>query len=285
VYDGAVEARVRRSLLYVPASSPAMIAKAGTREADVLILDLEDGVRPEARDDARAQAERLWSTLATGETEVLLRINAAGSPWHEADLDAAARLRPAGVVLPKCETAESASAIDRRLGGTTPLFFMIETARGVLAAADVARAPRAAGLLFGAADYRESVRGGRLDEEQELLVPRAMLVLAARAAGIEAFDTPWFAYRDETGLEASARRARALGFDGKTAIHPSQVPVINRVFAPTAAEVERAEKIVAALEGAAAEGRAVATVDGEMVEALHLAEARRTLARARTARL
>jgi citrate lyase beta subunit len=278
-----VEARLRRSLLYVPASSPAMVAKAGTRGADVLILDLEDGVRPEARDDARAEAERRWSPLAGG-TEVFLRVNAAGSAWHEADLELASRLRPAGVVVPKCEGAESASAIDRRLGGTTPLFLMIETARGVLAAAEIARVPRAAGLLFGAADYRESVRGGRLGEEQELLVPRATLVLAARAAGIEVFDTPWFAYRDEAGLEASARRARALGFDGKTAIHPAQVPVVNRVFAPTPAEVERAEKIVAALEEAAAAGRAVATVDGEMVEALHLAEARRTLARARAAK-
>jgi citrate lyase beta subunit len=278
-----VEARLRRSLLYVPASSPAMVAKAGTRGADVLILDLEDGVRPEARDDARAEAERRWSPLAGG-TEVFLRVNAAGSVWHEADLELASRLRPAGVVVPKCEGAESASAIDRRLGGTTPLFLMIETARGVLAAAEIARVPRAAGLLFGAADYRESVRGGRLGEEQELLVPRATLVLAARAAGIEVFDTPWFAYRDEAGLEASARRARALGFDGKTAIHPAQVPVVNRVFAPTPAEVERAEKIVAALEEAAAAGRAVATVDGEMVEALHLAEARRTLARARAAK-
>jgi citrate lyase beta subunit len=279
-----MEDRLRRSLLYVPASSPAMIAKAGTRGADVLILDLEDGVRPEARGTARAQAERLWSTLATAETEVLLRINSAGSSWHEADLELAARLQPAGVVLPKCETVESAVAVDRRLGGLTPLFFMIETARGVLAAAEIARAPRAVGLLFGAADYRESVRGGRLGEEQELLVPRSAIVLAARSAGIGAFDTPWFEYRDETGLEASARRARALGFDGKTAIHPAQVPAINRVFAPNPAEVERAERIVAALEEAAAAGRAVATVDGEMVEGLHLAEARRTLARARAAR-
>jgi citrate lyase subunit beta/citryl-CoA lyase len=140
------------------------------------------------------------------------------------------------------------------------------------------------GLLFGAADYRESIRASRLPEEQELLVPRATLVLAARTAGIECYDTPWFEYRDAVGLEASAERARALGFDGKTAVHPEQVAVINKVFAPTRAEVERAEKIVLALEEAARRGRGVATVNGEMVEGLHLAEARRTLRRARRAR-
>jgi citrate lyase beta subunit len=138
-----------------------------------------------------------------------------------------------------------------------------------------------AGLLFGAADFRASLRAGRDPEEAELLVARSSLVLAARAAGIEVFDTPFFEYRDETGLEASATRARLLGFDGKGAIHPAQVRIINRVFAPTAAEIQRARAVVAALETAAGEGRGVATVDGEMVEALHAAEARRTLARAR----
>ena len=114
---------------------------------------------------------------------------------------------------------------------------------------------------------------------------RATLVLAARAAGVEAFDTPFFDYRDEAGLERSARRARALGFDGKTCIHPAQVAAVNRVFAPTAEETARARRIVEALEAAARDGRAVATVDGEMVEALHAAEARRTLGRARLAGL
>ena len=117
---------------------------------------------------------------------------------------------------------------------------MVETARGVLAAAELARAPHVAGLLFGAADFRASVRAAREPDEAELLVARSALVLAARAAGIEVFDTPHFEYRDEAGLEASARRARALGFDGKTCIHPGQVAVVNRVFAPTAEEVDRA---------------------------------------------
>jgi citrate lyase beta subunit len=274
-----VDDRLRRSLLYVPASSEAMMRKAGTRGADVLIVDLEDGVLPEAKDAARARVERLWTEVDSGGPERLLRVNPPDTPWHEADLAATARIRPNGVVLPKSESPEKIGAVARRLGDL-PLFLMVETARGVLAAAELARVARVAGLLFGAADFRESVRASREPDEGELMLARGTLVLAARAAGISIFDTPFFEYRDEAGLERSAHRARALGFDGKTAIHPGQVATINRVFAPTDAEIERARKIVLALEAAAREGRGVATVDGEMVEALHLAEARRTLARA-----
>jgi len=274
--------RLRRSLLYVPASSEPMLRKAGSRGADVLIVDLEDGVLPEAKDAARDQARRLWPELEFRGSEALLRVNAAGSPWQEADLDSAAAIRPDGLVLPKCEDPAAVSAVARRLPAT-PLWPMVETARGVLAAPELARVERVAGLLFGAADFRASVRASRDPDETELLVARGTLVLAARAASVLAFDTPFFDYRDEVGLEPSARRARALGFDGKAAIHPGQVGVLNRVFAPTAEEVERARAVVAALEAAAREGRGVATVDGEMVEALHAAEARRTLAMARKA--
>jgi len=277
-----MDAGLRRSLLYVPASSEAMLRKAGSRGADGLIVDLEDGVLPDAKEAARARAERLWLEVGLGSAEVLLRVNAPGTPWHEADVDAAVRLRPAGVVLPKCEDEDAVAGVARRLGAT-PLFLMIETARGVLAAPTLARAPRVAGLLFGAADFRASTRASPDPDEAELHVARATIVLAARAAGVEAFDTPLFEYLDEAGLERSARRARTLGFDGKTCIHPGQVAVVNRVFAPTAAEVERANAVIAALEAAAREGRGVATVGGEMVEPLHAAEARRTLARARLA--
>lgn len=273
---------LRRSLLYVPASSEAMLRKVGSRGADAVIVDLEDGVLPGAKDDARSRAERLWRELDFGGSEALLRVNAPGTPWHGADLEAAARLRPAGVVLPKCEDPAAVARVAAVLPAT-PLFLMVETARGVLAAPELARAPRAAALLFGAADFRASVRATRDPEERELALARGTLVLAARAAGIEAFDTPFFDYRDAAGLEASARRARTLGFDGKTCIHPGQVAVVSRVFSPSGEEVARAERVVEALAAAAREGRGVATVDGEMVEPLHAAEARRTLARARRA--
>lgn len=274
--------RLRRSLLYVPASSEVMLRKAPSRGADAIIVDLEDGVLPDAKEGARARVESLWLELDLGSAEVLLRVNATGTPWHEGDLAAAARIRPAGVVLPKCEDEAAVAGVAARLEGT-PLFLMVETARGILGAPGLARAPQAAALVFGGADFRASVRASREPDEAEILVARCALVLAARAAGIAAFDTPFFEYRDEAGLERSARRARGLGFDGKTCIHPAQVAVVNRVFAPAAEEIERARKVVEALATAAREGRGVATVDGEMVEALHGAEARRTLARAQKA--
>jgi citrate lyase subunit beta/citryl-CoA lyase len=275
-----MDERLRRSLLYVPASAEAMLRKAPSRGADAIIVDLEDGVLPDGKDGARAQAERLWLELDLGRAEVLLRVNAPGTPWHEDDLAAAARVRPAGLVLPKCEDPAAVAGVASRLEGT-PLFLMVETARGVLAAPELARAPHVAGLLFGAADLRASLRASREPGEEEILVARSTLVLAARAAGVEAFDTPFFEYRDEAGLERSARRARSLGFDGKTCVHPVQVATINRVFSPTPEEVERARKVNEALAAAARDGRGVATVDGEMVEALHGREARRTLDRAR----
>jgi citrate lyase subunit beta/citryl-CoA lyase len=259
-----------------------MLRKVGTRGADVVIVDLEDGVLPEAKDGARAAVARLWTELDFGHAEPMLRVNPPATPWHEHDIEAAARVRPAGVVLPKCEELPTVEAAAQRLAGL-PLFLMVETARGLLAAAELARAPQVAGLLFGGADFRSSTRAQRQPDEAELLVARSTLVIAARSAGVEAFDTPYFDYRDERGLEASARRARALGFDGKTAIHPGQVACLNQVFAPNEDEVARARQIVDALDDAAKQGRAVATVDGEMVEALHGREARRTLARHRLA--
>jgi citrate lyase beta subunit len=276
---------IRRSLLYVPASSEKMLAKAGRRGADVLILDLEDGVHPDAKADARERLANSLHKLDFGGSEVLVRVNAADSPWGHDDLATVRELLPAGVVLPKVGEAAEVQAADEELGESTPLYLMVETAAGVLAAPRLARcSPRIGGLLFGAADYRESLRAGRQPEELELHFARSQLLLAARAAGIDAYDTPWFEYEDMAGLERSARRVRQMGFDGKTAIHPKQVPVINEMFAPTPSEIARARRIIAAMEEALSQGRYVAALDGGMVEALHLTEARRTLERAEALR-
>jgi citrate lyase subunit beta/citryl-CoA lyase len=264
------------SLLYVPGLDEAVLRKAPGRGADVVIVDLEDSVLPEAKDAARARVERVWPELAgSAGSELWLRVNGAGTPWHAADLEAAARIGPATVVVPKGEDPGQLPGID------LPVAVMVETARGVGAAAEIARAEGLRALIFGAADFRRSVGATPLPEEAELLVARSLLVLAARAAGIGVFDTPWFDLRDAAGLDASARRARALGFDGKCCIHPGQVAVVHGAFAPSAAEVARAEAVVAALAVAAAAGRGVAVVDGEMVEPLHGAEAERTLRRRR----
>jgi citrate lyase beta subunit len=270
----------RRSILYLPGSSERMMEKAGSRGADVLVLDLEDGVHPDQKGQARRQVQDALSRVDFGDSEVWVRVNALSTPWFSDDLAMVAEARPAGAVLPKVEGAEAVDRLAEALPGVS-LFLMIETAVGVLESKFLARRPAVKGLVFGAADYRESLRAGRSPDEVELSFARASILHAGRASGIEAFDTPWFEYKDLEGLEASARRARILGFDGKTAIHPSQVAPINGVFSPTLEEIERARGIVEVMEKALASGRNVATLGNEMVEALHLAEARRVLARAR----
>jgi citrate lyase subunit beta/citryl-CoA lyase len=258
-----------------------MMEKAGSRGADVLVLDLEDGVHPDQKDRARGLVREALRRVDFGDSEVWVRVNAPSSPWFQDDVSLVARAMPAGAVLPKVESLE---VVERMVGALPglPLFLMVETALGVLESRSFARFRGVHGLLFGAADYRESLRAGRSADESELYHARASILHAARAAGVEAFDTPWFEYKDLAGLEASSRRARLLGFDGKTAIHPSQVPTLNRTFSPTPEEVERARAIVEVMEKAFAEGRNVATLGNEMVEALHLAEARRILAKGET---
>jgi citrate lyase subunit beta/citryl-CoA lyase len=273
---------LRRSLLYVPGSAESMIRKVGSRGADVVILDLEDGVHPEQKAGARQQVARLYREVDFAGAEVLVRANPLGGEWGAGDLAMLAELRPAGVVSPKSEDPAEVERVDRALGRSLPLFLMVETAQGVLAAPSLARSsPRVAGLIFGAADFRESVRATAGPDELELHFARSQLVLAARAAEVEVFDTPWFDYRDSAGLAESAARARRLGFDGKSAIHPAQVAVINQVFSPSGPEIERARRIVEVMEAALGEGRHLASLEGELIEALHLRGARRILAVAR----
>jgi citrate lyase beta subunit len=236
------------------------------------VVDLEDALHPSAKEAARALLRRVWPAIGGHK---LLRVNGADTPWHADDLALAEELKPDGVVLPKVEDPWQVPLVG------APVFLMVETARGVLAAASLARVDGVAGLVLGGADLRRSLHASPLPDEAELLAARGAVVLAARAAGIAAYDTPWFNVADAVGLEASARRARALGFDGKTAIHPGQLDVIHAAFTPTAEEVERARRVIAAIEEAGAKGLGVATVDGEMVEALHADEARRVLARLR----
>ncbi len=259
-----------------------MIRKASTRGADVLVLDLEDGVHPDLKDEARQRVARLYRELNFGGAEVLIRANHPTTSWGARDLDMLAGLRPDGAVFPKMQDPAEVATIDEKLGRAISLFLMIETARGVLEAPALARSsPRLAGLLFGAADFRESVGATPGDDEVEIFCARSQVVLAARAAGIDALDTPWFDYRDSRGLRESAARARRLGFDGKSAVHPGQVSVINEVFSPSGPEIERARRIVEVMEEALTKSQQVATLEGELIEAMHLRGARRTLESAR----
>ncbi|MBL8645792.1 MAG: CoA ester lyase [Sphingosinicella sp.] len=269
--------RAHRSVLYLPAANARAIEKARTLDADVVILDLEDAVAPDAKPAARDAAVDAVKSGGWGRRAVAIRVNGIGTNWYEADFLAVKAAKPAAVVVPKVNSAaEAAEAV--RLAGGVPVWAMIETPRGVQAVDAIADTPGVAALVVGAADLEKDLgcRVGPVRAEIQYALQR--VVIAARAAGIMAFDAMYPDIKDVEGLETVTRQGRALGFDGKTLIHPAQIETANRVFSPSAAEVEQAHRIVAAFEAAKADGKGVATLDGKIVEVLHAAQARDLIA-------
>lgn len=242
-----------------------------------MVLDLEDGVHPAARPAARMALPESRRAAADQGARVVIRVNAAGTRDFTPDLEAAAAASADAVLLAKAESEEEIRAARAALGEKIPVWLMIETARGAAEAFRLARAPGVRGLVFGSADFRLSIGGSALPEERDLDFARSRLVLAARAAGIAVWDAPWFAFRDIEGLWASARRAFAFGFDGKSAVHPMQIGPIHRAFAPSSGQRDWAERVVRALEAAERRGESIVELDGQLVEALHRREAIRLL--------
>jgi (3S)-malyl-CoA thioesterase len=257
-----------RSPLYMPASNPRAIAKARTLACDLVILDLEDAVRDEAKQEARsaavaAAAEGLGKPVA-------IRVNGSGTVWHNEDVAAVGTRGVDLVVLPKVEDASAAAAVAQACG--KPLLAMIETPAGVHAAAAVASAPGVAGLIAGTNDLAAALRLPQGAGRGGLMLALQTVVLAARAAGGIALDGVWNGLDDPDGLAAECAEGRALGFDGKTLIHPGQIEIANRIFGPSAAELEDARALIEAATGGAERFR------GRMIEAMHVEAARRLLA-------
>jgi citrate lyase subunit beta / citryl-CoA lyase len=274
--------RPRRSALYVPGANARALEKARGLGADVVIVDLEDAVAPARKDAARGQA--LAALAAEGwRAERVLRVNGAGTPWCADDLAAAARAPADAVCLPKAESPEAVRAADEALAragapASLALWAMIETPRGVLAVREIAQAtPRLACLVAGTSDLVKDLRAVHTPGRAEVLTSLSLVLLAARAGGLAALDGVFLDLADGAGFEASCRQGRDLGFDGKTLIHPSQLEPANRIFAPTAEELEAARRIVAAHADAERAGLGVTVVDGRLVEALHVAGAERLL--------
>lgn len=259
--------RPRRSALYLPASNPRAIAKARGLACDLAILDLEDAVAADAKPAARAAA------VAAGAGEWMpdligVRINALDSDEIEADLAAlagAARLDL--VVVPKVETSDALAVVADRLG--RPMLAMIETPAGLYAARAIAAAPGVAGLIAGTNDIAAALR---VPTRTGLALALQTIVLAARGAGVAAFDGVYNRLDDGDGFAAECAEGRAFGFDGKALIHPAQIAAANRVFGPTPEEIEEAHALIAAATGGAERFR------GRMIEAMHVAEARRLVA-------
>jgi citrate lyase subunit beta/citryl-CoA lyase len=274
--------RPRRSRLYAPGNNPRFLVGVDLHGADCVLLDLEDSVPPSEKAAARVLVKHLLSAIAI--PEVWVRINPLNTYGKE-DLVEVMQGRPHGICLPKAESendvknlAALLSRMEKRLGlieGTTWIMPIIESARGVLYAERIAADPRVVMIAFGAEDFTRDV--GALRTPESLLFARSMIVVAARAAGIQASDTVYANLEDEQGLLAEAKMARALGFDGKGAINPRQIPLIHAAFSPSEAEIEEARRIVKAAEDAAAQGIGAIAVDGKMVDRPVLERAKRTL--------
>jgi citrate lyase beta subunit len=267
------------SLLYLPANRESAIAKARTLPADGVILDLEDAVQPAAKAEARAAAAAAARAGGWGGRRLFLRVNGIDTEWHRDDVRAATGGGFAGLVVPKVDDALGARAVVAEAAGL-PVLAMIETPAGVINAPAIAAVPGICGLIAGMADLAKALRCGADPERRPLLYSLSAIVLAARAGGIACYDGVYTAIHDEAGFRAEAAQGRMLGFDGKTLIHPSQVAPCNEVFAPTEAEIADARAMIAAYEAALAQGRGVATWAGQMVEVLHVEQARALLARA-----
>ena len=259
-----------RTALFLPASNPRAIAKARTLAADMVILDLEDAVRDDAKGAAREAAVAAMAE-GFGERIAAIRINAGDTPEHAADVEAVACSAADMVVLPKVEHADVAARVAAAAG--KPLLAMIETPAGVLAAPSIAAARGVTGLIAGANDLRATLRIPPSAGREGLELGLQTVVLAARGAGGWALDSVFNALDDEAGLIAECREGRSYGFDGKTLIHPNQIAPANIAFGPSDAEIADARALIAAATGGAER------FGGRMVEAMHVAQARALLER------
>jgi citrate lyase subunit beta/citryl-CoA lyase len=266
--DKGIDLFAVRSLLFLPASNPRAIAKAREAGADLVILDLEDAVKPADKREARQAAVEAVSS--DWPVPVAIRVNGIGTEWHSLDLDAVARSKADLVVIPRAISAHLvhgfAEAVDK------PVLAMIETAAGVLAAPQVAAVT--AGLIAGTNDLRSDLRLPLDASREPISAALQIIVLAARAAGVAVFDGVFNGLNDADGFLEEAEEGRRFGFDGKSLIHPNQIEPCHRAFAPTEAELERARQLVEAFDGGAER------LGDQMIERMHVEAAQRVLARA-----
>jgi citrate lyase subunit beta/citryl-CoA lyase len=272
--------RPRRSLLYMPGSNARALEKARALPADALILDLEDAVAPDAKEQARGQVCEAVSARVFGSREVVIRINALSTDWGNADLAAATEARPDAILLPKVSRVDDLGQADARISGRgIALWAMIETPLAILNLASIAGA---GGLLaccvMGTNDLVKDMRGQHMRSRANLAPALALSVTAARANGLAVIDGVYNDIADLEGFRDACVQARAFGFDGKTLIHPSQLACCNEVFAPARDEVEAARKIIAAFDRPENSGKGAIALDGRMVERLHAEAARQTVA-------
>lgn len=277
------ELRPRRSVLYMPAANERALEKAKSLPADAIIFDLEDAVAPDAKDAARTSAVLAAQSGEYGHRELTIRCNGLDTPWGSADIDAAAQSGAAAVVIPKISSVDQLNEIDARLEAagapnSMSIWAMVETPRAIFDVRDIAAHARVTVLVMGTNDLVKELRAEAASQRSALVPHLAQAVLGAREAGKIILDGVYNDVRDPDGFTQEAIQGRQLGFDGKTLIHPSQVDLANEVWAPSQSDIEYSQRVIEAFDDAVSHGKGVITVDGRMIENLHVDNARRVLA-------
>lgn len=273
----------RRSVLYMPAANERALEKAKTIAADAIIFDLEDAVAPDAKDLARGQAVAAAGSGEYGGRELTIRCNGLDTPWGADDLAAAATSGASAVVIPKVGSVAYLDQISAALDAAgapaeMTIWAMIETPTAILDCRAIAAHPRVNVLVMGTNDLYRELNATMMADRHPVLPHLATALLAGREAGKVVLDGVYNDVRDPEGFAIEAQVGFEMGFDGKTLIHPTQVEPTNDIWSPTGDEVEHAKRVIEAFDEAQAAGKGVATVDGKMIENLHVAMAQRTLA-------
>jgi citrate lyase beta subunit len=271
-------------VLYMPGANTRALEKARSLPADALIFDLEDAVAPDAKEAARTNVVLAAESRTYGKREIVIRCNGLGTPWGEADIAAIATSGADAILVPKVESASQVTHVVSLLdtGGapdSMAVWAMMETPKGILRAEEIAGAhPRLAVFVMGTNDLVKDMRARHTPMRLPMVTALGIGMLAARAHGLSILDGVYNDIQDAAGFKAVCQQGLEMGFDGKTLIHPSQVEPCNDIFAPSAAELAMADKIVVAFKAAQAAGKGVVTVDGRMIENLHVEQAERALA-------
>ncbi|MDF1730719.1 MAG: CoA ester lyase [Minwuia sp.] len=280
----AASVRPRRSVLYMPGSNTRAMEKAKTIAADAIILDLEDAVSPDAKATARQQIVDALAAGGYGKREMIVRINGLDTPWGADDMAAIAKSGADAILVPKINDAETVqglvAAMDKAgAPASMALWCMMETPIGILNAQSIgAASDRVAVWVMGTNDIAKDTGAHHTPMRLPMVTALGICMLAARAYGIQILDGVYNDIKDDDGFRDICQQGLEMGFDGKTLIHPSQVAPCNEVFSPTEAQLEMAARIVAGFEEAQREGKGVVTVDGRMIENLHVEQAKKQLA-------
>lgn len=283
---------MRRSMLFLPGNTPNMIINGDSLGADSIILDLEDAVSPDEKDSARLLVRSALKDMGFKGVEITVRINSIDTDYWKHDLDAIIPLRPNLIMPPKASCAEDIRTVDAYIAevearngievGTVKLIPLIETALGVENAYNIASAcPRVAAIFLGGEDLTADLRCKRTKEGNEIDYARKRLVMAARAAGVDVYDTPFTDVNDDEGIEIDAEYAKSLGFTGKSAIAPRHVKVINAVFSPSEKDIEYAKLVFEAIRIGKEQGKGAVSLRGKMIDKPIVERARQTLAAAK----